>query len=116
MLSEGVDAKKAEGVEASPEAASDIAKTNAEEDFTSREKVYKVNRLVIQRHFRFLFFVLNFGKMPTFSNSANRILLICRGFMKDSRHLANQFSWLTNSNSLLEKIEKNLITQLGNND
>ena len=36
--------------------------------------------------------------------------------MKDSRHLANQFSWLTNSNSLLEKIEKNLIMQLGIND
>jgi hypothetical protein len=67
LLSEGVDAKKAEGVEASPEAVSDMAKTNAEEDFTARERVYEVNRLVIQRHFRFLFFVLNFGKMPLLS-------------------------------------------------
>ena len=53
FISEGVDAKKAEGVEASPEAVSDMAKTNAEEDFTAREKVYEVNRLVIQHHFRF---------------------------------------------------------------
>ena len=46
-------------------------------------------------------------------NSANRILMICKGFLKNPVHLARQFAWLTNTSSLLGKIEKNLLKQLG---
>ena len=49
----GVDGKKAQGVLGSPEIVSAMAKTNSEESFAEREKVYEANRPVIQHHFRF---------------------------------------------------------------
>ena len=52
--SEGVDAKKAHGVAASPEVVSAMTKTNSEEDLAVREKVYERHRMEIQHNFRYL--------------------------------------------------------------
>ena len=43
-----MDGKKAQGVPGSPEIVSAMSKTNAEERFAEREKVYEANRPVIQ--------------------------------------------------------------------
>ena len=48
-----MDGKKAQFVPGSPEIVNAMSKTNAEESFAEREKVYEANRPVIQHHFRF---------------------------------------------------------------
>ena len=94
----GVHSSKACGRKPGSDAVEAIAKTNNEKDFSVREAIFSQYRMELQYHFR---------------NSSRRISAISKGFMKDHEHVANHFSWLSNSGSMIPLVEANLIKHIG---
>ena len=92
-----------------------IVRANSFTDTDAREEVYSKNREALQHEFRFsLLLKVMYLASYHFRTSQKDVRFSCRGFFENFLHLANQFAWLCNWQSLIPEVEGNLYKQLGN--